>query len=94
MAITWEVKITVLDYFQKHVSVTGTRTDSALPGDVRIYTVSPRHIDTTAQRSAVLNEIWAMRTVDVALDAKKTEFAPTIAALEAAGKANLESREV
>jgi len=93
MAITWEVKITVLDYNQKHVSVTGTRMDSTIPEDIRAYTVGPRHIDTTVQRSAVLDEIWALRTVDVILDGKKAAFAPIVASLEAAAKTNLEARE-
>jgi len=94
MFITWDIEITVLDYNQKHVSITGTRTDSTLPEDVRMYTVSPRHIDTAAQQSAVLNEIWALRTADVIEDNKKAAFAPTIANLEAAAKTNLEAREV
>lgn len=94
MAITWEVEITVLDYNQKHVSVTGTRMDSTAPQDVRTYSLTPRHINTAAQRSAVLDEIWAMRTADVVLDNKKATFAPTITSLEAAAKTNLEAREV
>ena len=94
MAITWEVEITVLDYNQKHVSIAATRTAGIAPGDVRTYTVTPRHIDTAAQQSAVLNEIWALRTADVIEDNKKAAFAPTIANLEAAAKTNLEAREV
>ena len=94
MALSWELSITVLDYNQKHVSVSGTRTNTDEPDDIRTYTVSPRHIDTTAQQLAVLNEIWALYTADVILDAKKVTFAPIIASLEAAGKANLEAREV
>lgn len=94
MAITWDVQITVLDYNQKHVSVMGTRTDSSAPQDARVYTIGPRHINTAAQRSAVLDEIWAMRTADVTLDNKKAAFAPTVANLEAAAKTNLEVREV
>lgn len=95
MAIAWEVKITVLDYNQKHVFVVGTRTDSAAPQNIRTYTVGPRHVDTTAQRSLVMDEIWALRRVaDVVLDAKKTTFASVIVSLEAAVKTNLEAREV
>jgi hypothetical protein len=94
MAITWGVKITVLDYAQRHVSVAATRTDSAKPEDPRTYTVSPCHIDTTGQKTALLDKIWEKRTVDVALDAKVAVFAPTIASLESAAKTNLEGREV
>ena len=93
MAISWEFKITVLDYDLRHVSVTGTRTDSDNPADPRAYTVAPRHIGTTAQNVAVLNEIKALRTADVALDAKKAAFAPTITALEDAAKNSLEAWE-
>ena len=94
MAITWAIKITVLDYNQKHVSVTGTRTDSADPSNPKIYTVNPTHIDTVAQRTAVLDAIWAMHLADVALAVKVAAFAPTVANLEAAAKTNLEAREV
>lgn len=93
MVITWAVKITVLDYAAKHITVTATRTDSAAPQDARTYVLTPRHIDTAAQRTAVLDEIWALRTVDVTLDAKKAAFAPTVTNLEAAAKTNLEARE-
>lgn len=94
MAITWEVQIAVLDYDQKHVSVSGTRTDSADPDNPRTYTVAPRHINTAEQKTAVMDEIWELRTADVALDDKKAAFAPTIETLETQAKANLEAREV
>ena len=94
MAITWEVQITVLDYDQKHVSVSGTRTDSTDPDNPRTYTATPRHIDTADQKIAVMDEMWALRTSDVALDDKKAAFAPIIETLETQAKANLEAREV
>ena len=93
MAITWDEKITVLDYNQKHVNVTCTRTDSADPSNPKTYTVGPVHIDTPTQRNAVQDAIWALHLADLALAAKVAAFAPTVAALEAAGKANLEARE-
>lgn len=93
MAITWDVKITVLDYEKKHVSVAATRSDSENPQNNKTYTVANAHIDTTTQKTAVLDAIWAMRTADVALAAKVALFAPTVTALETAAKTNLEARE-
>jgi len=93
MAITWEVKITVLDYKDRHVTVTATRTDSADPSNPKIYAVGPVHIETVGQRTAVMDAIWAMHLADVALAAKVAAFAPTVANLEAAAKTNLEARE-
>jgi len=94
MAISWELPITVLDYDQKHVSVSGIRTDSEKPEDIKTYTVGPIHINTSEQQIAVLDAIWNMYLADVELEAKIVAFAPIISALEAAGKANLEAREI
>ena len=93
MAIVWEAIITVLDYDKKHVSFSGIRTDSEDPANPKTYTVSPRHVGTTALNTAVLDEIKALRTADVALEATKATFAPTITALEASAKSNLEAWE-
>lgn len=93
MAITWTVKINVLDYIQKHVSVVATRVDSADPDNPKVYTIPSVHIDTAAQRIAALDAIWTMRTADVNKEALAAAFAPTVSSLEAAAKTNLEGRE-
>jgi hypothetical protein len=93
MAITWSVKIAVLDYKDHHVTVSATRTDSADPENPKTYVIPWVHIDTTAQKSAALDAIWAQMTADIAYAAKVAAYAPTVAALEAAAKTNLEARE-
>lgn len=90
MAIIWNVKITVLDVATKSVSVTATRTDSESPNDVRTYTVLSAIIATTAQKLAVLDNIWLQHQTAIT---KQTAINAFIGTLEADAKANLEARE-
>jgi len=90
MAITWDVKITVMDVTRKEVSVTATRTDSADPTNPRTYNIISALIATAAQKTGVLNGIWAMHQTSLARDAAIAAFVGT---LEAEAKTNLEARE-
>jgi len=91
MAITWEVKIIVTDILSKTISITAIRTDSTNPANPRTYTIANRHINTAAEKIAVMNDIWVMRTADVNRDLAVFTL---IGTLEAQAKANLEAREV
>lgn len=90
MAISWNVKITVLDVATKSVSVTATRTDSELPNDIRTYSVLSAIIVTPVQKLAVLDNIWLQHQVAIT---KQTTINAFIGALEADAKENLEARE-
>ena len=92
MAVTWEVDITPIDLERKEVRVSATRTDDTDPENVKIetHTVLSVIIDTTAQKLAVMDQIWEMHLADVV---KQAQIAAIVDALEAQAVANLEARE-
>lgn len=90
MAITWEVKINVLDVPTKTVSVTATRTDDADPDNQQVCSVLSAVIATAAQKTAVLDELWAQH---LALDQRAIAISNFVGNLETAAKDNLEARE-
>ena len=92
MAVTWKVDITPIDLERKEVRVSATRTDDTDPENVKIetHTVLSVIIDTTAQKLAVMDQIWEMHLADVA---KQAQIAAIVDALEVQAVANLEARE-
>lgn len=89
MAITWEVKITVISISAKEVSLVATRTNDAT-GDVKTYRVSRAPIGTAAQKLAIMDEIWEKYQADFA---RESDIATFIGTLEIQAKNNLEARE-
>jgi len=92
MAVTWKVDITPIDLERKEVRVSATRTDDTDPENVKIetHTVLSVIIDTTAQKLAVMDQIWEMHLADVV---KQAQIAAIVDALEVQAVANLEARE-
>ena len=92
MATAWKVDITPIDLERKEVRVSATRTDDTDPENVKIetHTVLSVIIDTTAQKLAVMDQIWEMHLADVV---KQAQIAAIVDALEVQAVANLEARE-
>jgi len=90
MAITWNPKITPLNVSNYEATISATRTDSEDADNPKTYVVPKARIETTAEKSAVGNEIWAMHQADLT---KATNLAAFIDGLEDALAANLEARE-
>ena len=92
MAAAWKVDITPIDLERKEVRVSATRTDDTDPENVKIEThiVLSAIIDTTAQKLAVMDQIWEMHLADVV---KQAQIAAIVDALEVQAVANLEARE-
>ena len=81
MAITWGVKITILNIERREVSVKATRTDDTNPQniDVKTYMIPGALIATVAQKTAVIDEIWAYHQAALS---KETQAAAIISNLE------------
>ena len=91
MAVTWEVKITLISLATKEVSVVATRTDSLNVDNPRSYTVPRAMIATSAQKLAVMDEIWEKYQDSLAKESVIAEF---VNELETQAKSNLEAREI
>ena len=91
MAITWDVKITPLDVARKEASIVATRTDSVDSTKTEIHTIITCLLATSAQKTAVLDNVWAMH---LAYQAKQTAIVAYIGILETTAKTNLEAREI
>jgi hypothetical protein len=90
VAITWDVEITPLNVARKEASVTAVRTDSDNPTIVETHHIITCVLDTTAQKSAVLDQLWNMHLAWVA---NQAAIAAYIGGLEESAKTNLEARE-
>lgn len=90
MAIVWTVNIANVDVVKKRADVNFTRIDD-VTGETENYRFTKAIIETTAQRTALLNLVW-----DKHLEAvnKQTAIDAFITNLEQLGKSNLEAREV
>lgn len=89
MAIAWEVKIGVLNVAEKRASITATRTDSADLDNPSFYSIDAI-IATQAQKTAALNQIWAMHQASLS---RQAQIDAVVGNLEAQAKDNLEARE-
>lgn len=92
MAITWDVKITVLNIDRKEVSVRAIRTDDADVDNILIdvYDIPWTEIATQTQKSHVLDQIWLMHTDALA---HNDLVGVIVGNLEEQAKQNFESRE-
>ncbi len=92
MAITWEVKITVLNVDRKEASIRAIRTDDADVDNILIetYNIPWTEIATQAQKSYVLDQIWSMHEAALA---HNNSVGVIVGNLEEQAKQNLESRE-
>lgn len=90
MAITWDVKINVLNVEKKAVSIIATRTDDTDPDNPEIHNVLYAIIETNAQKIAVMDNIWAHHEAYVQ---RKIQIDAFIGNLETQAKDNLEARE-
>jgi len=90
MAITWTVDIANVDVAQKRADVNFVRLDD-ITGATENYNFRKAIIETTQQRTALLNLVWQKH-----LDAvdEQTAVEVFITNLEQLGKSNLEAREV
>jgi len=90
MAITWDIKITVLDVAMKTASIVAVRTDDTNPDNAWTFSLSSALLDTIANKNAELDNIWnhwqAYLTRQAAID-------DIVGTLESAAKINLEARE-
>jgi len=89
MAISWNVKITVLNKLEKRASITATRiddTDSDNSWTFTVFTI----IATTTQKLAAADFIWERYQASLT---EKAAVAAVIGSLETQAKANLEARE-
>ena len=89
MAISWDVKISNADVAHFRADLTFTRTDD-VTNAVETYPFSKVIIETTAQRLALLDLVWAEHLKVVG---KQTAVNAFITNLEQLGKSNLEARE-
>lgn len=90
MAITWTVSISNVDVDSKRADVSFVREDSE-SGSQENYSFSKAIIETSPQRSALLNNVWQQHLDKVS---EATNVDTFIDGLEASAKANLEAREV
>jgi len=94
MAITWDVKITVLNPERKNVSVVLEQIDDADPENIKVlksFSVLDALIDTTERKQQVINEL--RRQYDVEKQ-KETNDAEIIGTLEDDIKTTVQSWEV
>ena len=89
MAVIWECKITNANPDNYRADVGFTRTDS-ITEIIEAYSYSKVIIETTAQRLALLDQVWQEHLNIVA---KQTAIGTFIAGLEQSAKTNLEARE-
>ena len=92
MAITWEVKITVLNKEEKRASITATRIDSTDPENIKKWSVTTNTIiSTVEQKLATLDFIWGRYQKYLA---EQNAIDEIIGELESQAKENLEAREI
>ena len=89
MTISWDVQISDVNTSTFRADVTFTRTDS-VSGETENYTFNDAIIETTAQRMALLDQVWSNHVSAAANKSAADEF---IDNLEQLAKSNLESRE-
>lgn len=89
MAITWEPTISNVNLAESRADISFLRFDDIL-NEPEIYSYSGVIIETTPQRLALLDLVWAQHLETVT---KKTNVDNFITNLEALGKSNLEARE-
>ena len=89
MAIIWDVKISNADVAHYRADLTFTRTDN-VTNAVETYSFAKTIIETTPQRAALLDLVWAEH---LKAAGQQTAIDAFITNLEQLGKSNLEARE-
>ena len=90
MAITWDCNITNVNVTSKRADVRFTRTDSESSLAPWTHSYNQAIIETTQQRTALLNQVWDEWQNEVQKQADIDNF---ITNLEQTAKSNLEARE-
>ena len=93
MAITWEVTIKPLDVSRKEASVLAVRVDDTDPLNVLTEThfIITALLDTPAQKTAVLNDLWQQH---LDYQTRLAVINNYIGTLETQAKIDLEAREI
>ena len=91
MAISWDLKITNVNISSKRANVNFKRIDSESALEPWTHLFSNTIIETSAQRVALLNQVWNEWQNEII---KQTNINNFITDLEQIGKTNLEAREV
>jgi hypothetical protein len=91
MAITWDVKITVLNKAEKRANITATRIDDTDPENIKKWSVTTNTIiSTPEEKLATLDFIWNRYQKYLVEQSAIDEM---IDGLETQAKENLEARE-
>lgn len=90
MAITWECSITNVKVAEKRADVSFSRVDDVLE-TTEAYSFRGVILETTAQKTALLNLVWAKHQE---LITKQSAIDAFVSDLEDQAKTNLEAREV
>ena len=91
MAISWDTQISQVNVASKRANVQFTRTDSEAPADVFTKSYSQVIIETTPQRVALLDQVWAAWQQELT---DRSDIAAFITNLEQTANSNLMLREV
>ena len=93
MAISWDTQTSNVNVASKRADVSFTRTDSALMTPEDVFTVAFNQVilETTPQRLALLDQVWAEWQKELT---KRASIEAFITNLEQLANANLDAREV
>jgi hypothetical protein len=87
MAVTWTVVVNAINIPQKRVKVAAIRTEN---GSSKTYRINNAQVETSGQKQALWDKIWAMYQEDIGYEEDEDELCDE---LETDGKEDLESRE-
>jgi len=90
MAISWDTQLSQVNVASKRANISFTRTDSENPSDVFTVSYPQVVIETTEQRVALLDAVWAAWQEELASRSTIAEF---ITNLEQTANSNLDARE-
>ena len=91
MAINWNTQISQVNVQSKRANIQFTRTDSENPADVFSKSYSQVIIDTTSQRTALLEQVWTAWQQELT---DRSNVAAIVTNLEQLANSNLDAREV
>ena len=91
MAISWNTTISQVNVNSKRANVSFTRTDSVKPEDVFAMSYNQVILETTAQRLALLDQVWAEWLDELT---KRSDNEAFITNIEQTANSNLDAREV
>jgi len=89
MAISWDTQITNVNVVSKRADVTFVRTDD-VTGQTWTHSYNQVILETTPQRTALLDQVWAAWLEQVS---KQGQIDTFIGNLEQSANSNLEARE-